>query len=198
MAEVPTLNTTRASLIARVKDPRDTAAWAEFHELYSPLLYRYARARGLGHEDAEDVRAACYESIVRQIAGFEYDKAKGGFKAWLRTLVNRRVADLLRKRREPIAESRELAELPAREPPPEELWDEHWRQQHLKFCVAQTRGDVPEQTFEAFRLLVEDDCSVPEVCERLGINANQVYKAKARVLELVRERMATMYSEVAV
>ena len=111
------MNTTRATLLIRIKNPRDTAAWAEFHDLYAPLLYRYARSRGLGHEDAEDVRATCYETIVRQIRQFDYQKEKGGFKAWLRTFVSRRVVDLFRKHRQPLADSHELAELPAREAP---------------------------------------------------------------------------------
>jgi RNA polymerase sigma-70 factor (ECF subfamily) len=190
------MNTTRASLLIRIKNPRDTQAWAEFYDFYAPLLYRYARARGLGHEDAEDVRSTCYEAIVRQIPHFDYDRAKGGFKAWLRTLVNRRVVDLLRKRREPTAESHELAELPAREPPTDELWEQHWKQQHLRYCVQQVRSAVAPQTFEAFQMLIEQGCTVPEVCDRLGMNPNQVYKAKARVLELVRQRMAALYSEI--
>ncbi len=38
---------TRISLLKRVKDPDDAAAWREFHALYAPLLFRYARARAL-------------------------------------------------------------------------------------------------------------------------------------------------------
>jgi len=75
--------TTRASLIARIKDPRDTEAWARFYDLYAPLIYRYARSRGLGREDADGVRSKCYQAVVEQIKTFDYDKARGGFKAWL-------------------------------------------------------------------------------------------------------------------
>ena len=190
------MDTTRPSLLIRIKDPRDAAAWAEFHELYAPLLYRYARARGLSHEDAEDVRSTCYEAIVRQIREFQYEKQKGGFKAWLRTLVNRRVIDLLRKRREPIADSQDLAELPARDPSLDEMWDRHWKEQHLAYCVEQVRGSVTAQTFEAFLLVARDDCSVDEVCSRLGLVPKQVYRAKSRVLQLIRQQMEVIGSEV--
>ncbi len=190
------MNTTRATLLIRIKNPRDTEAWAEFHDLYAPLLYRYARARGLSHEDAEDVRATCYETIVRQIRKFDYQREKGGFKAWLRTFVNRRVVDLFRKHRQPLAKSHELADLPAREGSPDDLWEEQWKQQHLCYCVEQVAKDVPETTYLAFQLLVRDHLGVEEVSHRLHLNANQVYKAKARVLELVRLKMAAVYSEV--
>ena len=144
----------------------------------------------------EDVQATCYEQIVRQIRHFDYDKQRGGFKAWLRTLVARRVIDLLRKHREPIADSHDLEAAPDPEPAPDELWEQHWKQQHLRYCVELVRQHVSAQTFQAFQMLMQDGASVSEVCDVLGMNANQVYKAKARVLELVRERMAAIYSEV--
>ena len=98
------------------------------------LFYIATRAaKGLSHEDAEDVQSTCYEQIVRQIRHFDYDKQKGGFKAWLRTLVARRVIDLLRKHREPIADSQVLQAASDPEPAPDELWEQHWKQQHLRY-----------------------------------------------------------------
>jgi RNA polymerase sigma-70 factor (ECF subfamily) len=184
--------TTRTSLLLRIRNLQDTQAWAEFHDLYAPLLYRYARARGLSHEDAEDIRSTCYETIVRQIARFEYDEHKGGFKAWLRTLVDRRVIDRLRKRREKLAESQQLRDVQSDEPSAEQLWEQHWRQQHLLYCMELSRHRVSEQAYEVFRLLVQEERSVEEVCQRLQINRNQVYKAKARVLENIRQIMASL------
>lgn len=189
------MDTTRPSLLIRIRDPKDGEAWTKFYELYGPLLYRYARSRGLSHEDAEDVRSTCYEAIVKQIASFEYDKARGGFKAWLRTLVNRRVVDRLRKKaaRPIVAEA--LNNLPSTSPTAEELWEEQWQIQHLRYCTEAARQHVSTQTFEAFQLLAHDGLSVPDVCERLAINANQVYKAKARVLEAIRLQMALIFPE---
>ncbi len=189
------MNSTRASLLIRIKDARDSEAWAQFHGLYAPLIYRYARGRGLGREDAEDVRATCYEAIVRQIPTFDYDKAKGGFKAWLRTMVDRRVIDLFRKRREQRADTGDLRRLEADQPSPEEIWERQWRNQHLKYCVELLRSEVSQRTFEAFSMFVIDGRPVAEVCDELGMNANQIYKAKARMLRRVRRKMAEIGCE---
>lgn len=180
---------TRASLLIRIRNRDDVDAWAQFHDLYGPLLYRYARARGLKREDIEDIRATCYEAIVRQIQDFRYDPAKGRFKAWLRTLVDRRITDLLRRRREHQAASQTLQRLPAREPPPEAIWDQQWARQHLKYCVEQVRGEVSPRTFKIFSLLVLRGRPVGEICGELGVAPNLVYKARQRVLERVREKM---------
>lgn len=184
------MNTTRASLLIRIKDPRDTEAWAQFHDLYAPLIYRYARGRWLGREDAEDVRSKCYEAIVRQIKTFDYEKAKGGFKAWLRTMVDRRVIDLFRKKREQRADSGALRQLESNQPSPEEIWEKQWRNQHLKYCVEQLRSEVSQRTFEAFSMIVIEGRPVAEVCDELGPTPNQIYKAKARMLRRVRKKMA--------
>ena len=186
---------TRASLLLRVRDSSDEEAWNEFYELYAPLLYRYARAQGLNHVDAEEIRSQCCEALVRQIPTFEYDRAKGGFKGWLRTMVARRVIDRLRKLREQQLDSADLRTLPNADAPVDEVWEQQWREQHLRFCVQSLRGQVTDDTWETFRLLVEEGLPVTEVCQRLDATPNQVYKARARMLTLVREKMHYLETE---
>jgi RNA polymerase sigma-70 factor (ECF subfamily) len=183
------MRTTRASLLIRIKDPNAKEAWSEFHDLYAPLIYRYARRRGLNRDDAEDVRSECYRAIVEQIKTFHYDKAKGGFKAWLRTMVDRRVVDLFRKKREHHANTRALGQIEAVHPSPEEVWEAEWKNQHLQHCVEQLRSEVSRRTFEVFSIVVIQGRPVAEACDELGMNPNQVYKAKARMLRRVRDKM---------
>jgi RNA polymerase sigma-70 factor (ECF subfamily) len=191
------MEATRPSLLLRVKNPRDTQAWSEFYELYAPLLYRYARARGLSHEDAEDVQATCYAQLARQIRHFDYDRSKGGFKAWLCTLAARRVVDLRRKRREEPLAGQTLEGLAGTDPAPDQAWEEQWKYEHLRYCLEQVRNLVPRQTFEAFEMLVHGGHRAHDVGARLGLTANQVYKAKARILDLVRHKMAELFPELA-
>jgi hypothetical protein len=46
---------TRASLLIRVRDPADQAAWHEFVEIYRPVILRLARQKGMQEADADDV-----------------------------------------------------------------------------------------------------------------------------------------------
>ncbi len=181
--------TTRASLLLRIKTRSDTGAWNEFHALYAPLLYRYARGRGLAREDAEDVRDQCFEVVSRKIGDFDYDKQKGGFKNWLYRIASGKVIDHLRKRREKRAETEQIQGLLDPSPTPDEQWEQHWKNEHLKYCVQQVRHGVSEINYRAFEMLLFEDCTVEEVCSSLGLNSNQVYKAKSRVLQRVRKIM---------
>ena len=54
--------TTRASLLIRLKAPRDERAWTEFVEIYEPLIHRLARARGVEALDADDLAKDFYRA----------------------------------------------------------------------------------------------------------------------------------------
>ena len=182
-------NTTRPSLLIRIRDRQDADSWAEFFDLYSPLLYAYARDRGLNHEDAEDIRASCYETIVKRIGEFEYEQQKTGFRAWLRTMVNRRVVDLFRKKQIPNAESSDLRNVENNDESIDQLWEKNWRLHHLRYCVSLVGKRVQNSTFEAFKLLTEQGLDPTEVSQQMKMNVDQVYKIKSRMLKMISAEM---------
>lgn len=191
------MHTTRSSLLMRVRDRGDDHAWSDFHNLYAPLIYGIARSRGLSHDDAEEVRSACYETIVKQIGDMEYDRNRGRFRGWLRTIVDRRIADQYRKQRPGALDSHELAGIPDSDATLDEMWETEWRRHHLRFCMSKARLMVSETTYRAFCLLVDEDSPVDAVCAQLQLTPNQVYKAKSQMLAKIRETMRTLFPEEA-
>ena len=49
---------TRASLLLQIRDGTNHGAWREFMNLYGPVVYGFARKRGLQDADAADLIAA--------------------------------------------------------------------------------------------------------------------------------------------
>jgi len=187
-----TVNTTRASLLIRIKDVHNAEAWTEFDGIYRPLLRRFATAGGLGESDMEDVVQDCMAAIHMHIEGFDYDLKKGRFRGWLRTVVNNRVRTLRKKRRHPVVERQELKRIDSREETPEALFDRMWMEEHLKHCLRLVREEVDERTFVAFRHYVMEEWPVETVCKTLGMTRNQVYKIKWRVTARLQERMSEL------
>jgi RNA polymerase sigma-70 factor, ECF subfamily len=183
------MDTTRVSLIQAIKNPENTQAWSEFYGLYGPLLYRYARTKGLSRDDAEDIRSQCIEVVVQQIGGFKYEKAKGGFKNWLRRVAYNKIVDLIRKRHEKQAMTGEMEAHVADQTAPDDVWDRQWKNAHLRFALERVKTRVSEPSYLAFQLLVFDGAAVEEVCSRTEMNSNQVYKAKSRILALLRDEL---------
>ena len=62
MVEAPL---TRASLLVRIRNGRDQEAWQQFVQLYAPVVYGFARKRGLQDADAADVM----QDVLRSVAG---------------------------------------------------------------------------------------------------------------------------------
>src|SRR6187200_1098961 len=116
MAEIPP---TRASLLLRLRDPQDEAAWAEFVRLYAPLIYGYAHKQGLQDADAADLTQEVLGRVARSAARLEYDPAKGTFRGWLFRVVRNELCDFgaARKRHRPgsgdTGVKRRLEEQPA-------------------------------------------------------------------------------------
>src|SRR6266404_1096886 len=93
MADIPS---TRASLLVRLRDRLDDEAWREFVRLYAPVVYRFARRRGLQDADAADVMQEVLRSVSASVGAF--DPRLGLFRSWLFTLAHRRLHDFAQKR----------------------------------------------------------------------------------------------------
>lgn len=189
------LHTTSTSLLQRVKDARDKEGWRHFFHIYQPLLYRFARARGLSRDDAEDIAQQCMTLLTEEMPRFEYSRAKGGFKHWLRRLANNKINDFLKKRRIPGAKSADFRRPQEREASLDELWEREWERKHLQHFLKQIRDEVAPATYQAFQYYVLCDWPVERVVGTLGITPEQVYAAKSRLTRKLRAKMRDALGE---
>ena len=65
--------TTRPSLLVRLRDGDDREAWRQFVELYAPLVYGFARRRGLQDCDAADLTQDVLQAVARVGPPLDYD-----------------------------------------------------------------------------------------------------------------------------
>ncbi len=179
------MSTTRATLLAKIRDSRDAAAWNEFFDLYAPLIESYARA--LGAADAEEIRDACLEIVVRRAGDFRYERSKGSFKSWLHRIVHDRIVDARRRPRADRPDTEELAAIPDAQESAETIWEREWRAEHLRFALAKLRERSSATERDEIALLIDDSLDAAVIAERLGITRNQVYKARSRLFARIRE-----------
>ena len=86
---------TRESLLLRLPDHGDDEAWAEFLELYQPLLQKLAIGWGLQQADAAEVVQDTLPAVARSIDGFRRQPRSGAFRAWLTQIARRKLIDHL-------------------------------------------------------------------------------------------------------
>jgi RNA polymerase sigma-70 factor, ECF subfamily len=181
---------TPVSLLERLKLPSEQDAWTRFVQLYTPLLYDWARRVGLQESDAADLVQEVFTVLVRKLPEFNYDRGKS-FRGWLRTVLLNRWRDGSPRRPVPatLAQDHVLANLPAPEAPAD-FEEREYRTYLVDRALQLLQREFPDVTWKAFTLYVLGGKSAPEVASQLQISVNVVYLAKSRVLGRLRQELA--------
>lgn len=187
-------DTTRLTLLLRLRDRSDRLSWNEFHDRYGELLYWYARSRGASHADSEDAVQEVEMYLFKAMDGFEYDVSKGRFRNYLRSAVvhalGRRAAKHSRERAglDPSVFDCVAAD---KEAGTDGQWEREWRLHRLRWALRSVADEFEEKTLQAFQLHALAGLSVEETADKLQLSRASVYQAKSRVLKRVKERLET-------
>ena len=182
------MDTTSVSLLARLRRPDDPAAWGRFVELYTPLLYYWARRTGLQACDAADLVQDVFGVLVQKMPEFAYDAHKN-FRAWLRTVTLNKWRENGRKRaRRPAAGDAALADLAAPDDP-DAFAEAEYRQHLLARALQVMRAEFPEAAWKACWEVTAHGRPAREVAAELGLSESAVYVAKFRVLRRLRAEL---------
>ena len=90
---------TRVSLLVQIRDGSNKVAWQDFIKLYGPVIYGFARKRGLQDADAADLMQDVLRSVSSAIGRLDYDRTQGTFRGWLFTITRNKVYNFLSARR---------------------------------------------------------------------------------------------------
>ncbi len=185
--------TTHSSLLLRLRDARDEEAWSHFVRLYAPLVYRYARRRGLQDCDAGDVAQDVLRAVVRDADNLDCIHRRGSLRSWLFTVAHHKVYDLQKSRQKQAEASGEstmlalLHEQPARED--RTAWEHEYREQLFAWAAEQVEAQCSPTAWQAFRRTAVEGHSAAVVAQDLGITVAAVYLAKSRVMARLKAQI---------
>ena len=179
---------TPATLLERLRRPGDSQAWAQFVQLYTPLLYRWARQIGLDATEAADRVQDVFVTLLKTLPEFRYD-GRRSFRAWLCTLARNRFRDARRKHAPVPAGSFIDALVQPGSDPADEVDAVEYRQYLADRALQLAKREFAAETWQAFWGVVVDGRPAQDVATELGITPNAVYLARARVLRRLREAL---------
>ena len=187
------LNLTRPSLLVRVQNTQDQWAWSEFVELYSPLVYGFARKQGLQDADAVDLTQEVLRVVSRSIGRFDYDPKQGSFRGWLFTIVRNELNDWFAKQRSVVvgtggsSEICRLQEIPSTHDELSALWEREHQQRLFAWAADRVRSEVNESTWQAFWKSTVENQSGKQIATELKMSVAAVYLAKSRVMARLKD-----------
>jgi len=186
---------TRASLLLRIRNPRDERAWVEFQAIYEPLVYRLVRRKGFQDADARELTQEVLLAVANAIQRWDPDPARGSFRAWLfRTARNLMVNFLAREQRHPHGVgqtdfARWLENQPAADGAESAHFEREYRREMFRWAAEQIRSEFHDATWQAFWRSCVEAQGIPEVAKSLGMSVGSVYVARSRIMARLRDKI---------
>jgi RNA polymerase sigma-70 factor (ECF subfamily) len=181
---------TKLSLLLQLKEPEAARAWTDFVNRYRPPIFRLIRDEfRLQDAEADDIAQTILMKLVDAMRTFEYDPEKK-FRAWLRTVARNAICDALRREnRDPTRAQGSLPvdELPDRSSDAADRVSSTLIKA-LEDAERLVRQRVDPRTWQAF----EAACAgtpTDEIARRTGMSKAAVYKAKSKVIRMIREEV---------
>jgi len=200
MAEVmSSLPETRASLLWRLPDAGDAAAWEEFVTIYGRAVYRGARRQGLQSADAEDLVQEVFTTVADSIAAWLRRSERGPFRAWLFRIAKNTAINVLTRSRFRAQGGSDAAKKLAEQPDPAgdvpSQFEQEYRRELFRWAAHRVQNSFTEKTWQAFWLSSVEARPIPEVAEHLEMSLGSVYIARSRVIPRLRAEVRKFENE---
>ena len=191
----PTQELTRASLILRLQDAEDLAAWDEFAGIYGPVVFNVATGRGFQAADAENLVQEVFMAVAGAISNWLGRDDRGSFRAWLLRIARNAAVDMItQKATRSLGHDGDEAQLHlANLPAPIELssaLDLEYERMVFQWAADRVRASVAEHTWQAFWLTSIEEFSVEAAATKLNTRPGNIYVARSRVMARIKELVA--------
>lgn len=189
---------TRFTLLRRLPDAEDLAAWESFVGIYVPVVCAFAVNRGCSPEEAGELTKVVMIRVAERIGEFDPDAASGPFRDWLFDLVMEEFTS-----RHPDRVAKESPKKWPETTPVKLINDdsiraeEQWEKEYRRFAFRRAADEMVQelgagQPWEIFRRTILEREEPGKVAADLGITLGAVYMARSRVLARMRERISAI------
>src|SRR5262249_36884504 len=165
---------------------------------YAPVVYGFARKRGLQDADAADLMQEVFRAVALSAGRLDYDPRRGSFRGWLYTVTRNKLYNFLDGRqRQPRgsgdSDARERLEAqPAHGDDAAGLWDQEYERGLAARAMERVHGEFQDATWRAFWLTAVEGRSAADAGAALRMSPGAVYVAKSRVLARLRQEGQTL------
>ena len=184
-AQPPTMST-RKTLIERVKDQYNEAAWEEFAEIYSRYIYAVIRNMNISQQDTEEIHQKVMIKLWEKLPDMNTEEIRR-FRSYLAMVAKNEVKQFIRARsrrqnwESKAAEDASVNYLQSiRLPDIGTIAEKEWQIHLTHLAMKKIEPCFSKKTMEVFRLSLEG-IDREEIARRTGIGLGSINTLKARV-----------------
>ena len=191
---------TCGSLLQRAVDG-SADSWRQLVQVYGPVIYGWARRCGCQSADAADVMQNTLVSVAAALTRFHHDQPDGSFRGWLWMITRNKIIDQHRQASErgvggtdALISIQQMPSggtqhdcLPGEEPPGTLQSDMTTVRRRVLELLRDSFDPRQWRMFWETTALQRDPA---DVAAELGVSRWAVYKARARVLQRLKEEMS--------
>lgn len=192
---------TSASLILRLQDPGDHAAWSQFAEIYEPLIARMATQMGMQPADVAESTQEVLMHLTSVVRQWRPREQAGSFRSWLRQVARNVMIRFLQTRDYRCMGTGDtgvhlnLAENSDRLGHESQLYDIEFRHQVFGWVVNKIENDFQRPTWQAFWLTMVENQPIKDVATDLKISVGAVYIARSRVMRRLQNEVKKLIDD---
>ena len=156
---------------------------------------------GYRDADASDVVQDVMRSVGMAIHRLEYEKHRGGFRAWLFTIARNKLSTFFEKRgrtEQAGGDTDSFHRLHETEQNRDDLeagWELEHQRQVAKQALANVRSASDPKTWSAFEMTAMEEQTATQVANKLAMSAGAVYVARSRITARLRDEVSRLLQE---
>ena len=183
------MQSTSESLLIQLTSADHSDAWRRFVQLYTPLIFYWARKTGLSQHDSADLVQDVLTIVYQKLPNWEYDPSRS-FRGWLRTVTLTRHREIVRRNRIRLTSASEFTvENVADYRQAESTWDLDYGRQLVAAAMELVKSEFNPETWEALRRLISSGRSAAEISRETGVSVWTIYSAKNRLMARLRRQL---------
>ena len=193
------MHTTPPSLLMRVRDPADHAAWIEFDRRYREWLIRFFQRRNVPFADAEDLVQRVFASLAISLPQFAYDPDRGRFRDYLFRCARNALSDWANcpeRRARAVFSWGSLPAVSSDTPDPaaSQVWEEEWVNHHYRLALATLRENASPRDVAILERSMAG-ATPAQLASEFGLSEETVYKARQRIRRSMEALIAAQIAE---
>lgn len=178
---------TTTLLLDRLHDSRDEGAWRLFDDRFRGVIVATGLRLGLSRTDAEEAAQETIAQALRDYQAGRYDRSRGRLSSWIVSIAHHRIVDTQRARKPHIEIDAGMVETRASDVAAafnlaleKHIFERAWE-------LVRTTSNASAGTLLAFELTALRSVPASEAALQCGMTVEQVYVARNRVSERLRD-----------